>query len=77
MTKKYAKVEGHPNLLRDLDTNAIVNTDSISANNYDKSLNARKSQKLQLQSLQEDIETLKDSIDEIKNLLRGISNEPR
>ena len=25
MIKKYAKVEGHPNLLRDLSTNAIVN----------------------------------------------------
>jgi hypothetical protein len=32
---KYAKVEGYPNLLRNLDTNAIINTDEMASNNYD------------------------------------------
>ena len=43
--KKYAKVEGYENLVRDLETSAIINTDHISLNNYDKNKDLRKSQK--------------------------------
>ena len=32
--KDYAKVEGHPHLVRDLKSNAIINTDEIALNNY-------------------------------------------
>ncbi len=77
MNKRYAKVEGYPNLLRDLDTNAIINTDSISANNYDKSVQFRKYQKKEIDSMKNDLNNLKDSIEEIKNLLKGIYNESR
>ena len=31
---RYVKVEGHPHLVRDIQTNAIINTDSQSSNNY-------------------------------------------
>lgn len=72
MKKQYAKVEGHPNLLRDLETNAIINTDSISAINYDKSVKVRKNQTQEIESIKSDLNDLKNSIEEIKNLLRGI-----
>jgi hypothetical protein len=75
--KKYAKVDGYPNLVRDLDTNAIINTDSISASNYDRSVESRKSQKNQIESIKKELDYLKDSIEEIKNLLKGISNGSR
>ena len=50
MMKKYAKVDGYPNLIRDLDTNAIINTDSISASTYDKSRELRKLKEQEIKS---------------------------
>lgn len=72
MTKRYAKVEGYPNLLRDLDTNAIINTDSISANNYDRIVNSRKSQKNEIEQIKDDLNQLKDSIDSLTNLIKEL-----
>jgi hypothetical protein len=77
MKKRYAKVDGYPNLLRDLDTNAIINTDSISASNYDNALTARKNQIKEIDYLKCELDNLKNSIEEIKNLLKGINNGPR
>jgi hypothetical protein len=75
INRKYAKVEGHPNLLRDLDTNAIINTDSISSSSYTSSRNRIKEEKESIQKLKTDVEDLKSSISEIKFLLRKIANE--
>lgn len=72
--KKYAKVEGYPNLIRDLDTNAIINTDSISASTYDKSRELRKIKEQEIQDIKTDISDLKSSLNEIKNLLKEITN---
>jgi hypothetical protein len=72
--KKFAKVEGHPNLLRDLQTNAIINTDSSSSTNYSSSRNKIKEEKESMNQLKSDVEGLKSSVDEIKQLLRSIIN---
>jgi len=72
--KKFAKVEGHPNLLRDLQTNAIVNTDSISSTNYSFSRNKIKEERESMHQLKSDVEELKSSVYEIKQLLRSIVN---
>jgi hypothetical protein len=74
--KKYAKVEGHNNLVRDLETNAILNTDSIGVNNYDNNKNIRKSQKKEIESLKNEVSEIKSSIEDIKNLLKKFYNEP-
>ena len=68
--KKYAKVEGHPNLIRDLSTNAIINTDSTSSNHYSKLKNKKKSEKLKIENLEKEMEELKDVLEEIKSLLK-------
>jgi hypothetical protein len=73
--KRYAKVEGYENLVRDLETNAIINTDNISLNNYDRNKDLRKSQKQDIENLKFEVDSIKSSIDEIKFLLRKLTNE--
>lgn len=72
---KYAKVEGHPNLLRDLSTNAIINTDSISSGHYTMLKNRKISEKTRIDNLESELCELKSSINEIKCLLKGLINE--
>ena len=67
-------VEGHPHLTRDENTNAIINSN---LNEYDKylSLRAKKKQGSErIDNMENDLKSLKDDINEIKNLLRALSN---
>ena len=68
------KVEGHPNLIRDENSNAIVNTDSSEYTNY-LSLRAKKKHGGdRIDNMENDLKSLKDDINEIKSLLRALSN---
>ena len=68
------KVEGHENLIRDENTNAILNTNSVEYNNY-LSLRAKKRQGSErIDNMENDLKSLKDDINEIKTLLRALSN---
>lgn len=60
-------VEGHPNLYRDDRTGAIINCDSIAYNQYMIMKSNKESQK-------NEIEKIKEDINEIKSLLREIIN---
>jgi hypothetical protein len=71
---KYAKVEGHPNLLRDLSSNAIINTDTLSFNQYNLTKQKRTSEKQRIDKIEFELNNLKSSIEEIKFLLKGIVN---
>jgi len=77
MENNYAKVEGHPNIIRDLKTNAIINTDIQGMQNYISSKNRRLNEKQKLEFLIDDVEKMKSSIEEIKQLLKDLVNEPR
>ena len=70
--KRYAKVEGHPNLLRDLSTNAIVNTDSIASEQYIKTRKRKLHEQEKISNMESEIDEIKSSINEIKQLLRNI-----
>jgi hypothetical protein len=59
------RVEGHPNLYRDERSGAIINCDSVAYNQYVNSLNARDSQK-------REIDNIKNDINEIKCLLKQL-----
>jgi hypothetical protein len=59
------RVEGHPNLYRDERSGAIINCDSVAYNQYVNSLNARDSQK-------REIDNIKGDISEIKCLLKQL-----
>lgn len=59
---KYLKVEGHENLVRDMDTGAIINNEKPVKQNFSRTFN----------SALQDINTMKEEISEIKQLLREI-----
>ena len=61
------KVEGHKKLYRN-DSGAIINTDSAEYNQYIKVRNKRISEKSELQRL-------RNEIDEIKSMLRELTNK--
>jgi hypothetical protein len=73
---KYSKVSGHSNLIRDEETKAILNTNMNDYNSYmaQKRLKERENQKIQ--NLEQDVDIIKDDLNEIKNLLRRLLNEP-
>ena len=62
------KVEGHKNLFRDEKTGAVVNTDTNGYIQYKKMKSAKKSQR-------EELDRIKEDIEEIKNLLRLIAEK--
>ena len=62
------RVEGHKNLYRDEKSGAIVNCDTTSYNQYVNSLNYKDMQR-------QEIEQIKNDIDEIKSLLKQMLNK--
>ena len=68
------KVKGHNSLIRDETTNAIVNTNSSEYNNYIRRRAQRKQGTDRIDNMENDLKSLKDDINEIKTLLRALSN---
>ena len=60
-----AKVEGNPALIRDLNNNAILNTDTVNIRNA-KAARARKDQN------NAELESLKHEVTELKSMMREI-----
>lgn len=73
--KDYARVEGHPHLVRDLKSNAIINTDEVALNNYTLIKKRKELEKNKIELIESELKDLRSSINEIKELLRGIVNE--
>ena len=63
-------VEGHTHLFRDKNTGAIINTDSSGFARYQKLKQRRQTER-------EELDTLKKDIEEIKSLLKELTNGPR
>ena len=61
-------VEGHKNLYRDEKSGAIINTDSHGFSQYKKSKNIKLTQR-------QEIDKMKDDIEEIKYLLKQIASK--
>ena len=68
------KVKGHNHLARDENSNAIVNTNSSEYNNYIRRRAQRKQGTDRIDNMEDDLKSLKDDINEIKTLLRTLSN---
>lgn len=62
---KLVKVEGHPDLYRDIDTGAIINKDTSGYQQYLSNSANRKNAK-------QEIENLKNDVNEIKLLLKEL-----
>jgi len=66
---KYQKVEGHSSLIRDNQTGAILNTNRSEIARARKRKEAKKRETEKLNSLSNEVITLKSEISEIKELL--------
>ena len=69
-----AKVEGHANLVRDLKSQAIINTDSDAYARYMARKRKQKEQNDEVREIIRDVNELKTEMREIKDLLIGMTN---
>ena len=65
------KVEGHTSLVRDVSSNAIVNTNVTEYSLYMKRIQARHESSDKIRCLVKEINTLKTELREIKKLIKG------
>jgi len=71
---KHTNVEGHADLIRDNSTGAILNNDTSQYNQYLSQRAKRKQGTERIDNMETDLKDLKDDINEIKTLLRALSN---
>ena len=72
--KKHINVEGHSNLVRENNSNAILNTNYSEYDNYIQSRAKRKKGTDRIDTMENDLKSLKDDINKIKTLLKALSN---
>ena len=71
--EKY-NIEGHVDLARDRQTSAIVNVNSIEYQHYVASRDVKNSKNERVESMENDLASLKGEIGEIKSLLKELVN---
>ena len=69
---EFVKVEGHNNLLRDVNSNAIINNNQTEYQLYMKRIKAREKQGDQLRNACKEINNLKSELREIKQMIKEI-----
>lgn len=74
---KKVKVKDELNLFRDLHTNAIINTDMQSYNNYINSKKLKEAESRRIESIENELVDVKSDLNEIKSMLRSFINESR
>lgn len=68
----YLKVKDHNNLVRDQNTQAILNIDMKEYNNYMKLKQIKENEANRVKKLESDVSDMKDDLTDIKNLLRSL-----
>jgi hypothetical protein len=71
----YIKIENQHHLLRDEQTNAIINTNKTEYENYISNYNRMKREKEELTKLKNDVSSLNSDVQEIKSLLKLLVKE--
>lgn len=69
---KYLKVEGYNSLIRDPNTNSIINTNMAEYQQYISRRNHKEEENQKLQNLESDVTNMKNDLNEIKSLLRSL-----
>ncbi len=70
----HLKVEGHSNLIRDEDTKAILNTNMSDYNQYMKLKSIKENDTKKIEALENNIDNIKNDLEEIKSLLGNLLN---
>ena len=71
---EYIQVEGHNNLVRDTNSNGIVNYDVSGYSVYMRRVRAREQHGDQIRSAVKEINNLKSELREIKGLIKELVN---
>lgn len=69
---EYLKVEGYNNLLRDPNTNSIINTNMSEYQQYLTRRNVKNEENKKLEDIESDVNNIKNDLNEIKSLLRSL-----
>tara|TARA_Y100001963_G_scaffold109535_1_gene151466 strand:- start:326 stop:544 length:219 start_codon:yes stop_codon:yes gene_type:complete len=67
-------VEGHPGLVRDPNSNAIINTNNSDYQKYLTRRKVKKQENKKVSTIEEDLVNLKNEMNEIKSLLKELVN---
>jgi len=70
----YIKVKGHDHLIRDPQTNSIINTNMAEYNEYISRRESKLKENQKIKNLETDLDNIKCDLDEIKCLLRNLTN---
>lgn len=71
----FSKVDGYSNLIRDERTKAVLNTNFNDYKNYKELKKIKDLEKSRIETLENDINLVKNDLNEIKTLLRKLANE--
>ena len=69
---EYYGVKGHSDLLRDPNTNSIINSNDSDYEKYVARRNAKVEQSQQTENIEQDLANLKSEMNEIKSLLKEL-----
>ena len=70
----YHKVKDNSDLVRDPNTGAILNTNSLDYDKYVAQRKVKSQEHKKTENIERDISTLRQELDEIKSLLRELVN---
>jgi len=74
---EYHGVEGHSNLLRDPNSDSIVNIDMLGYEKYVAQRDAKQKKNQKVHSIEKEVASMKEDIGEIKKLLKELLNESK
>ncbi len=77
MEKEYIKVSGHSDLFRDPETNSIVNKNQSEYNEYIMRKNYKSEENQKVQTIEDEVVSIKSDINEIKSLLKELLHGSR
>ena len=69
--------KGHKDLARDPETTNIINVNKVSYDQYIASRNAKSEKNQQIQTIEDEVASIKDDINDIKSLLKELINGPK
>jgi len=73
--EKYLKVKSDVSLVRDMDSNAIVNQNKGEYDKFVELSRKKYKEKVKFDNMRSDLDSLKQDMDEIKTLLRNIMDK--
>ena len=73
--EKYLKVESDKSLVRDMDSNAIINKNKSEFDKFMELSRKKHEEKKKFDNMRSDLNSLKQDMNEIKTLLRNIMDK--